>query len=419
MTKKDLTRFQAVCLLTICFVANKTQRLPSLISANVGRHGWIVNLVLGGIELLMLCLFLFASKFSGGRTCYKLCENAGGKWFAKFIVFFFAIYFMLNALLPYEAVHEVFSNVLFDHLSWEFYSLFIVFAIAFFASKGLVTIGRIGELFFVLILSSLLLLIILGGFTTSFVRILPIFDIDWSKIFQTCYGFSLWFGDFIIMYLFMGRIKDDGKKKDWIFVVSLAVSVVLMSFAYVIFYGLYGRLSSEQTNAISAISQFSLLSLDIGRVDWFLVLFFEISTFISSGVYVFGASKFFSEVFETKTHNLFAVTLPLVIYFLDIFIFKSIGQGVGSLAFVVKYFYPIVILGFPVILFFASLVSRKKDKQNLKMNKIEKFAVLFEKNKAKKVKNSKSIFQQNKTILKNLMFSNQAIRKREKRKCTK
>lgn len=124
-------------------------------------------------------------------------------------------------------------------------------------------------------------------------------------------------------------------------------------------------------------------------------------------------------MFETKTHNLFAVTLPLAIYFLDIFIFKSIGQGVGSLAFVVKYFYPIVILGFPVILFFASLVSRKKDKQNLKMNKIEKFAVLFEKNKAKKVKNSKSIFQQNKTILENLMFSNQAIRKREKRKCTK
>ncbi len=417
--KKELTRFQAVCLLTICFVANKTQRLPSLISANVGRHGWIVNLILGGIELLMLCVLLFTIKFSGGRTCYKLCENAGGKWFAKFVVFFFAIYFMLNALLPYEAVHEVFSNVLFDHLSWELYSLFIVFAIAFFASKGLVVIGRIGELFFVLILSSLILLVVLGGFTTSFVRVLPIFDIDWSKIFETCYGFSLWFGDFIIMYLFMGRIKEDGKKKDWIFVVSLAVSVVLMSFAYVIFYGLYGLLSSEQTNAISAISQFSLLSLDIGRVDWFLVLFFEISTFISSGIYVFGASKFFSEVFETKSHKLFSVILPLVIYFLDIFIFKSIGQGVGRLAFVVKYFYPFVILAFPVILFFASLVSRSKDRKKLKTNKIERFAVLFENTQVRQMKNQKSFFCQNKMLLENLIFSNHATKKREKSKCKK
>lgn len=417
--KMELTRFQAVCLLTICFVANKTQRLPSLISANVGRHGWIVNLILGGVELLMLCLFLLSNKFSGGRTCYKLCENAGGKWFAKFIVLFFAIYFMLNALLPYEAVHEVFSNVLFDHLSWEFYSLFIVFAIAFFASKGIVTIGRIGELFFALILSSLLILVVLGGFTTSFVRILPIFDIDWTRIFETCYGFSLWFGDFIIMYLFMGRIKDDGKKRNWIFVVSLAISIVLMSFAYVIFYGLYGILSTEQTNAISAISQFSLLSLDIGRVDWFFVLFFEISTFISSGIYVFGASKFLSEVFETKTHNLFSVVLSLVIYFLDIFIFKSIGQGVGSLAFVVKYFYPIVILGFPVVLFFTSLVSWKKDKKNREMNKIEKFTVLFEKNKVGEIKKSKSFFHKNKMFLKSLFFSNRVIKKREKRQCTK
>lgn len=402
--KKELTKKQAMFLLVICFVANKAQRLPSLISANVGRHGWIVNLILGGIEILFLSLMLFTNKFANGKTCNEMCENVGGKWLAKPVGLVFAVYFLLNALLPYEAVHEVFSNVLFDHLSWELYSLFIVFTIMFFVTRGLKTIGRIGELFFFLIVSSLVVLMILGGFTTSFRRILPVFDIDGGKLFETCHDFSLWFGDFVIMYLFMGRVKEDQKKMGFGFVFMLTLSVLLMSFAYVIFYGLYGILSSEQTNAISAISQFSLLSLDIGRVDWFLVLFFEISTFISSGVYVFGASKFLCEVFETKKQNLVSIMLVFAIYFLDIFVFKSVGKGVQELAMIVKYLYPLVVIFLPIVLFFVGLASAKKDSKNTMVRGIEKFNILFSSSSCL-VKKTKSFFKQNRQILKDLEFA--------------
>lgn len=405
--EKELTKKQAVFLLVICFVANKTQRLPSLISSSVGRHGWIVNLILGGIEILLLLVMLLANKFARGKTCYEMCENVGGKWLAKPVVLIFAIYFLLNALLPYEAVHEVFSNVLFDHLSWELYSLFIVFTIMFFATRGLRTIGRIGDLFFFLIVSSLVVLMILGGFTTSFRRVLPIFDIDFSKLFKTCHDFSLWFGDFVIMYLFMGHVKEEKKKMGSSFVIAMTISVLLMSFAYVIFYGLYGILSSEQTNAISAISQFSLLSLDIGRVDWFLVLFFEISTFISSGVYVFGASKFLCEVFEVKKQNIVSILFVFAIYLLDIFVFKSVGKGVQSLAMIVKFFYPFVIIFLPVVLFFVGLVSSKKDSK--KSKSVETFNVLFSKTYVS-VRKNKSFFKQNRRLLRDLEFAERKMK---------
>ena len=52
--KKELTKRQAMILLIICFVANKAQRLPSFIAANMGRHGWLVTLILGLIDVLML-----------------------------------------------------------------------------------------------------------------------------------------------------------------------------------------------------------------------------------------------------------------------------------------------------------------------------------------------------------------------------
>lgn len=363
---KELTKRQALFILIICFVANKTQRLPCLISASLGRHGWLVTLILGLVEVLMLCLFLFSNQISGGHTCYQLCEKTGGKLIAKVVSVLFATYFLLNALLPYEAVHEVFSNVLFDHLSWELYSIFIVFALGFFATRGLRTIGRMNELFVWLVLSSLLLLLLLGGFTTNFARILPICDIDLGNLFSTCSEFSMWFGDFLIMYLLMGRVQEEKTKMNFWFAFALFASVLVMSFAYVIFYGLYGTLSSEQTNAISAISQFSLLSLDIGRVDWFLVLFFEFSTFISSGIYIYASAKFFSDVFAKKHKNVIAVILVLLVFVLDIFVFKSVGLGVSWLAKGVKFAYPFFVIGLPIIVFVLSLVFHKKHKKVLK-----------------------------------------------------
>lgn len=400
--KKELTKRQAMFLLIICFVANKAQRLPSFIASNMGRHGWLVTLILGFVDVLVLFVMLWTNRVSRGRTCYDMCKNAGGKWFAKFIVFFFSLYYLLNALLPYEAIHDVFSNVLFDHLSWELYSFFIVFAIAFLATYGLRTIGRVGELLVWIIGVGLIGLLILGATTTDFLRILPIYDIDAGNLFETCFSYSMWFGDFTIVYIFMGRVKeDDGRMNFWFPVVLLIVSG-LMSFGYMIYYGLYDVLAPEQTNAISSISQFALLNLDIGRVDWFLVLFFELSTFISSGLYVFGASKCLCEVFEIKKQKIVTIVLPIIIYSLDIFVFKSVGRGASKLARYVKYFYPMIAIGFPLMLLVASFVSRKKDKQ--KICGIKKYETLFSTKNVKESEDVLNVAKKNKQLKNELVF---------------
>ena len=404
--KKELTKRQALFLLVVCFIANKAQRLPSFIATSIGRHGWLVTLILGMLDVVMLFVMLWTNKVANGKTCYDMCKNAGGKWFAKFIVLFFGLYYLLNALLPYEAIHDVFSNVLFDHLSWELYSVFIVFAIAFLATHGLTTIGRVTELLMFVIITSLVGLLILGGSTTDFSLVLPFYDIDAGKLFDACFSYSMWFGDFTIVYIFMGRVKEDDGKMNFWFPIVLAFSVLAMTFGYMIFYGLYEVLAPEQTNAISSISQFALLNLDIGRVDWFLVLFFEMSTFISSGLYVFGASKCLCEVFEIKKQNYVTIGLPIFVYFLDILVFKSIGRGASKFAKVVKYFYPMIAIGFPIVLLICSFVSRKKDRKKLQnLCKNSKYSAIFGQNLIKKPQNALSVAKANKEIQESLLFS--------------
>lgn len=400
--KKELTKRQAMILLFICFVANKAQRLPSFIATNMGRHGWLVTLILGLIDVLMLFIMLWTNHTANGRTCYDMCKNAGGKCFAKFIVFFFSLYYILNALLPYEAIHDVFSNVLFDHLSWELYSFFIVFALAFLATHGLKTIGRVSELLVWIIGAGLIGILILGATTTDFLRVLPIYDIDAGKLFETCFSYSVWFGDFTIVYIFMGRVKEDDGRMNFWFPVVLMISVLVMSFGYTVYYGLYDVLAPEQTNAISSISQFALLNLDIGRVDWFLVLFFELSTFISSGLYIFGASKCLCQVFEIKHQKVVTIVLPIIIYLFDIFVFKSVGRGASKLARYVKYFFPVVAIGFPIVLLIASFVSRKKDRK--KVQQYKNYETLYSHNKVGISKNVLSVAKKNMQLRKELTF---------------
>lgn len=396
--KKILTKRQALYIFMICFVASKAQRLPSLISSNMGRNGWLVILIMGIVDALLLSIMLWTNKINNGRNLYDLCTHAGGKFYAKFILVFLGLYFLMNAILPYEAVHDVFSNVLFDYLSWELYSFFLVFAIAFLACFGLTTIGRVSELLIWAIGVGFITLLTLGAITTNFSRVLPVYDINIPMLISTCFNFSMWFGDFIILYIFMGNIKEDDGKINFWFIVALIVCDLLLTFGYVIFFGLYDTLSPEQTNFISSISQFSLLSLDIGRVDWFFVLLFEISTFISSAVYIYSAGRCFCDVFGIKKEKIICIVLTLIVYLLDVSVFKSVGRGASNLAFIAKYTYPVIVVGFPIMILISAFVSKYKD--NKKVKKLGEYSKYKQLYSFKKYQNSKLNLKQIKEVKK-------------------
>lgn len=371
----ELTKRQALFLITICLVVNKVQRLPSFISAKLGRHGWLVFLMVGVVEIISLTLALFFIKKSKNRTTYQICEKAGGKIFAKGVYILLGIYFLLNSLLPYEAVHDLFANILFDFLSWETYSLVFAITIFFIANRRLRDVGRVGEIFYYAIVISFIILLSLGATTTNYQRILPLADINFVKIVDTCITYSLWFGDFLIVYAIVGRVKD-GEKLGGKLTIAYGICIIILSFSYIIFYGLYEHLSPNQNSLISSISQFSLLNLEIGRIDWFFVLFFQIGTVIASGLYLHLASESFRQVIGIKNKKYVALVLVSLIYLADIFVFKSIQEGVSVIASITKYFAVTMIAIIPIILLIAVVVANKKDLKKAKKNGVEKYSRL-------------------------------------------
>ena len=375
----ELNKKQAIVLVILCTLSNKVQRLPSLLATNLGRHGWLVFLIMGGIDLLFLIIALWFNYLAKNKTTYEICKNAGGSFFAKAIFVLFAIYFFVESLLPFEAVHDLFANILFDHLSWSVYSLILVATVLFLASRGLRNIGRTSEIFFYIIVLSFIVLIGLGTNTTNLNRILPFADVNLSLTLKSCFDYNLWFGDFLVIYIFVGKIKNCDKKFNILAIISFAVYVLVVSFTYMVFYGLYEHLSPDRNSLISSISQFALLDLDIGRVDWFLVLFFQIDTIIASAFYLYASGYAIAKVFNIKKYIYVLVPLVGALYFVDIFLFSSIQVVAKNIALVTRFLGLFMIFVLPFILLIVCFVSKKKDKLHLKKYNLEKYSFLVSK----------------------------------------
>ncbi|MBQ2135327.1 MAG: hypothetical protein II201_00410, partial [Clostridia bacterium] len=175
----------------------------------------------------------------------------------------------------------------------------------------------------------------------------------------------------------IGNIKQKEKVGSRFLLTQIA-GVLIVAFAYVVFYGLYENLAPNQGSLISSISQFALLDLDIGRVDWVLVLMFEISTFISSATFVYMSAKCLKDIFGSRTITYILIPLAVLMYVIDIALFKSVQVGAGVLSYVTRYFYPVIVVLVPISVLVASIVANKKDKKDQIKNGVERFKYLLE-----------------------------------------
>ncbi len=355
----ELTGRQSIYLILICSLATKVQTLPSLIAGNLGRFGWAYFLFLGVVDLIFILIGMWITKLAGGKTLYDFLKETVGDVFAKTVSIALGIYFLVSSILPYEALHNVFANILFEDLSWALFSIMLISTVAYLASRGLKTIGRVGELYFRIIGICFIALLVISYSTSSLSRILPLNDFNTSVFFSTSFNFSFWYGDFLLVLMFMGKVKDE-KKLTLKLSIAFVIEILIISFAYMILYGIYSDLTVYQSNLVTDISEFALLTLEIGRLDWFLMLGVQTSTIIACGVDVYLASYNFAKVLNLQKSYKVTVFTVIIVYILDIFVFKNITSSAVVVANITKWFALIVQGVLPIVVLIIALNYRRK-----------------------------------------------------------
>lgn len=316
---------QFYIVLAISVITMKMQKLPSLVTGELGKDSWIFFLVYTLINIIGIVLVFLILKHLDIKTVLKSSKNKIFNIFRFVLMIMTLLYFLVQALLVYEHIQGLFANTLFDSLSWSFFSLLLIFAVFFLAHRGIENIALNFELYTWIIVVSLVLLSIFGATQTDYSVILPFETINFEKILSKLQMFSCWFGDFFLV-LYLGGKARDIKLSKTLFIYTL--SMLFMTFLVVVFIGIYDKVAPLAPGLISVISEQSLLDLSIGRVDWFLILFTEMGAILACSVNLYFANLCLHAALPKAKPiylNLFNV---FVLYVLDIFVLVDLNAKV-------------------------------------------------------------------------------------------
>lgn len=363
MNKFQITHRQAVLLFLICTISSKMQMLPTLLASSTGKDLWIVLLLGAGIDIIFLFLTILINKLCPNLTIHDLLRQTFGKVVSFIVVLLFFIYFISTAILPFEAVRDVFASNLFDTITWQLFSLFLLFSVGYLAFAGLRTIGRTAELYAFIIFFCVIVLVILGATSTDYSNILPVFNTPLKTIGSSYLNHSIWFGDYMIFFVLTGRIKPDDKQLKYTDILYYVTAVVIYALAYISFYGLYTVSAGSNASLLSSISAFSLLNLDVGRIDWFLVLLSQIASVISCATYIFCAADCIYQTTHKKSFGICVIITLVALYLTDAFLFKNIDQGIVFYSRYTGFASLILQTIIPLFCLISTLIIKRKSKK--------------------------------------------------------
>ena len=316
---------QFYILFCISVVTMKMQRLPSLISGELGKDGWLLFLGFMLVNIIGICIVFVIIKHVEPKIVLNPSKNKIFNIFRVILLLSTMLYFLVQAVLVYEHIQGLFANTLFDNLSWPIYSLFLLFAVFFLAHRGIDNIALNFELFTWIIIIPFILIAILGANQCDFTALLPFETINAKLIFSKLKVFNCWFGDFFLV-LYLGIKARDIKLSKTLFVYIL--SMFFMTFLMIEFTGIYQKFAGIEPGLITELSEHSLLDLSIGRVDWFLILLTEVGAILYCAVNLYFANLCLRSVFPSAKPMGLKIFNAIVLYVLDIFVLVDINAKI-------------------------------------------------------------------------------------------
>lgn len=299
---------------------SKLMLLPTLLSHIAGRDSYLAVVFIMLVDIFILAVIVYIINKTPHSSFDQVLSSSFGKVAAKIIIFLFGLMFLTKSLpLMLE------QKLLLENTFYETFPVLITFVpffmvIFFVASKGAKTIGRTSELFWILILISFVLIIMFSFSKSNFANILPVAYNGLSPIAKGVISIAQNFGDYIILFAFMGKIdKDKSFKKVF---ASAGVITFMVVLVFIIFTAIFGDVAVRQTYAITKISKYSLALSELGRFDFIAILMLLAGAVFYSAVLLFGAAEMFRQCFGIKERKYILIAL-VVLLAAGVYIFSS------------------------------------------------------------------------------------------------
>lgn len=282
----DRVKFrQFMCLTFLVGLAMKMFMLPVLVMRVCGRDSFLVFIIAITADLVLLAFVAAVMHLAGDNTFFDLLSRAFGVIAAKIIVAVVAAFYLLKLYMILADITIFFSSSVFDMEISYLHLLPLIALFGYFAYKPLSATGRLSELFTPIVVVSMILLALLTVPEVDFAGLMPQLAEGWDGIIKGLFSFTLWFGDFTVLLVLVGKTDNAGKKCYFALIPAIIGGVLLMVFATVLFAS-YGDMPEVLTygHNISNMTQYSVGSYKVGRFDLIIFCLWLMAVLLSGGL---------------------------------------------------------------------------------------------------------------------------------------
>ena len=297
--KKILTARQLSIILFISVVSLKLLVFPALITKYAGRDAFVSIFLYLVVEFTFVMLvYLFMRKYPS-LTFYDAISQSMGTIVAKIVYGILFIYFLSKSLFLIKETHNYFLEVIFDSLPWLYFTIPLTAFICYVMSKSAKSMARTIEILFWFIVVSISITAIAPSHRIDILNILPMFENGFLSVAEGMFFASFSFGDFLVMMMFMGRVRLDksATKK----IVGYGIfCVIFVTVFYIMFVATFDNSGINHILALSDISVRSSYPYTQEKLDWLAILIWTIVLLFQIGMYSLLTKNAICEVIPFK-----------------------------------------------------------------------------------------------------------------------
>ncbi len=273
MTSKISVR--QICFIMLIYTAvSKFILYPTQLSAESGNDllfSALINFLLQG-AIIWAVSFLCSRT---DKTFFQLIEGTLGNVTARIIYGFFALFFIICAIIPLFEQKLYVHAIFYDTVPALIVFLPIFFFTVFVAAKDFRNIGRCADICLPIFLLSMLLILVMSFKEVQWDNFLPVLKQP-SRVFSSSLANAFRFAEPSFLLMFMGHFKYNKGDAAKITISYIGGAIFVMS-VLAAFYGIYGDLAQSRQFAISKISLFFPAIELLGRIDLLTLYVLEIA----------------------------------------------------------------------------------------------------------------------------------------------
>ena len=355
----EITTRQLCLIIFINIFAVKALSLPSVLFKQVGTDSIFVILLAILIEIVIWWLLIKAFTHFSNTDFAGAVRSFLGEAGAKLICVLVLILYLYKLFFFFKGSLSFVFDTLTNEITWASIVVPALLVCCFVAYRGVRTIGRLTEVLSPFIFFGLVIAFAFSCIDLPVDGMLPLFTHPAKDIFSALVKTNLYYGNYILVFMFLGKVKID-KDFDKKLVKWLAISFVfLMTFLF-IFYSTYNELGGLHQYAIADIAEFSLRVGSLAKFDWYISILMLLIIVLEIAMYIYVIYECLRNLFKrVKPNTLFFISgIVLIVGYCLLRLSPNI---IDYLTFNVFNYYAVVVnLLIPIIIFIALMRGRGK-----------------------------------------------------------